>query len=552
MTETAALQDVLILLLTLIVCVPLGQRLRIGSVFTFLVAGVLIGPSLFGLIDNIDAAESLGHFGVVFLLFAVGLELKVERLRLFGWRVIGLAFAQIAVTTIVLGAVALAVGLEPMDALVVGTGLSLSSTAVVLQSLGERTPLTAPLGRTTLAILLLQDLLVGPALIFVSVAADSSADLAEALLAAALKTAVVVVVIFSVERTVLRRLLRYAAVGSAPEVFTGMTLFLVLATSWVTEQAGLSLALGAFLAGLMVADTEFRHQVAADIQPFRGLFLGLFFTAVGMTIDVNLAIDRAGAITVLVIGLIAGKWLVLTGLALAFGVPRRRAIALGGLLGQGSEFAFVLFALSADGGLLARDLASLLTVAVGVSMAVSAVGTAVVRHRLRARMMARSTLGRLSEEGGRLSGHVVVAGFGQVGMAVTRHLLGQHISIVVLDLNARRVSASRARGLPVFYGNATRLDVLRAAHLDRASVLVVAVPEAEAAEQITAVARAACPRLHIMVRVPDSDWVQRLRKAGANAVALDGLTTALELAERVVLVHEPAPVPANDVRPASP
>lgn len=539
--EESFLQDFLILLLALLVFVPLFQRLRISTVLAYLAAGVAIGPYSLGLIRNIEAAESIGEFGVVFLLFSVGLELKFERFRLFGVRAFGLGAAQVFVTSAVLGAAAWALAMPLTVAVLVGGALALSSTAVVLQLLGERGPMTGPLGRMVLPILLVQDIAVGPLLVFVSVAATGAQEFGGALGLAALKSLAVLVVIFAVERTVLRPLLRIAAGTDASEVFIGATLLLVIGIGWMTELAGLSMALGAFLAGMMVADTEFRHQVAADIQPFRGLLLGLFFMAVGMSLDLPYAFEQAGIIILLVVGLMATKAVLLAALAWAFRVERRRALALGGLLSQGSEFAFVVITLAAGYGLLERGHAQSVTIAVGLSMAVTAAGMSIANRLSRKRMqISPSVLGKLETERGELAGHVVVAGFGQVGKAVARHLAGQRVPILVLDLHARRVAASRARGLPVFYGDAARLDVLRGAQLDRAAALVVALPDAELVEQVVAVARRAYPELRIFARVPDREWVRRIQKAGANAVALEGLTTALELAERVILVYQPA------------
>jgi CPA2 family monovalent cation:H+ antiporter-2 len=242
----------------------------------------------------------------------------------------------------------------------------------------------------------------------------------------------------------------------------------------------------------------------------------------------------------MVVGLVAIKAVLLAGLAALFGVPRDRALSLGGYLSQGSEFAFVLLALAAHRGLIVAEQAQLLTVAIGISMAVTPIGVLIVRRMLSAREReAPSLLGNLEQERSEISGHVVIAGFGQVGMAVARYLAGEHIPVLILDLSTRRVTASRARGLPVFYGNAARIDVLRAAHLDRAHALVVAMPESATAEQVTAVARQSFGDLRIFTRVHDEEWVRKVQKAGANAVVLDGLTTALDLAERVMLFYRP-------------
>ncbi len=543
--EELILQDFLVLLLAVLVFVPLFQRVHISTVLAYLVAGIVIGPFGFGLISNVSAAEHLGEFGVVFLLFAVGLELKFERFRLFGARVFALGVAQVVVTTMVLGAIASLFGLPMIVAVLIGAALALSSTAVVLQLLAERSPMSGALARLVLPILLVQDMMVGPLLVFASVAAQGHGGLGAALGLAALKSLLVIAVILAIERTILRPLLRMAASVDAPEVFTGVTLLLVIGAGWISEMAELSMALGAFVAGLMVADTEYRHQVAADIQPFRGLLLGLFFMSVGMSLDIALAWEQAAWIVLLVAGLMTIKAAVLAGLALAFRIRRERAVPLGAWLSQGSEFAFVILALSASLGILEREQAQILVLTVGASMAVTAAGSTLINVLWRNRAKAApSVLGKLDREAGELVGHVVVAGFGQVGKAVARHLYAQHVPILVLDLHPRQVAASRTRRLPVFYGDATRLDILRAARLDQAAALVVALPEVEMVEQVTSISRRSFPQLRIFARVPDSDAVARVRKAGANAVAIEGLTTALELAERVILVYEQLETPA--------
>ena len=540
MNEQPYLHEVLILLVALLVFVPLFQRLRFGAMLGYLTAGVVIGPSVLGLVGSGDETKALAELGVVLLLFSVGLEISPERLRLFGRRTYGLAITQVVVTTLVFAGCARLAGLEATSALVVGGALALSSTAVVLELLKERGRMSGQLGRTAIAILLVQDFAVAPMLVFVNTAGESGDKLVGALGISAVKFFITVTLLLLAERVILRPLLRLAASAGAPEVFTGATLLLVLGAGWATDQAGLSMALGAFLAGIMVADTEFRHQVHADIQPFRGLLLGLFFITVGMTLDIGYASQRAGTLALMVVGLVAIKAVLLAGLAALFGVPRDRALSLGGYLSQGSEFAFVLLALAAHRGLIVTEQAQLLTVAVGISMAVTPIGVLIVRRMLSAREReAPSLLGNLEQERSEISGHVVIAGFGQVGMAVARYLAGEHIPVLILDLSTRRVTASRARGLPVFYGNAARTDVLRAAHLDRAHALVVAMPESATAEQVTAVARQSFEDLRIFTRVHDEEWVRKVQQAGANAVVLDGLTTALDLAERVMLFYRP-------------
>ncbi len=545
LNEHNYIQDVLILLVALLAFVPIFQRLKIGSALAYLTAGMVIGPSVLGLFSGGDETRTLAELGVVFLLFAVGLEVSNERLRLFGKRAFLLAGAQVLVTTAILTGCGMMLGLSPAAAVVVGGALTFSSSAVVFQILSERGQMTGQFARSTIAILLVQDLMVAPMIVIAAALGNGGESVAIPLGMAALKFGLVLVAFILFERTVLRSLLRLAAETGAPEVFTGLTLLLVLGIGWVTEEAGLSMALGAFLAGKMVADTEYRHQVAADIQPFRGLLLGLFFMTVGMTLDLRFAALNAPTLVALVVGLMAIKTAVLFALALAFGAPRGRGLALAALLSQGSEFAFVLLALAFDSRLLDAEARQLLTVAVGVSMALTPLGALILTRFGPKGRGGVSLLGNLDRESGEVRNHVVIAGFGQVGMAVARYLAGQHVPVLILDLSARRVRASRVRNLPVFYGNAGRTEVLRAAHLERAHALVVSVPEAATAEQITILARRTFPKLKIFVRAPDEDWIARMRTAGANAVVLDGLTTALELAERVMLVYAPEGEPAT-------
>jgi hypothetical protein len=269
------------------------------------------------------------------------------------------------------------------------------------------------------------------------------------------------------------------------------------------------------------------------------LLLGLFFITVGMGLDLSYAWAHLEVVAALVIGIAAVKFAMTFALALISGLPRGRAAALAALLAQGSEFAFVLLPIGVSGAFITAKQHQLLAVAVTLSMMLTPMG-AMLADKIGSRIKrAPSQLGDLDSEIGAIRGHVLIAGFGQVGMAVARFLAGEGVPLLILDLTPRRVTASRARGLPVFYGNAARRDVLRAAGLDRAQALVVAVPDPAAAEQITAIARQSFRHLRIFVRAPEESWISRMRTAGADAIVLDSLTTALDLAERVMLVHEP-------------
>ncbi len=486
------------------------------------------------------SARELADLGVVFLLFNLGLELKIERLRLIGARVYVLALIQLVVTAGAIASLAHMLGIGIEGALVIGGALALSSTAVVLRVLRDLGRTLTQLGRITIAILLVQDIAVGPLLVLTKALAATGGSLPQALLLALGKGALVLVLVVLLARFALRPVLAFLAALDADEIFTAMTLLLVLGASFATEQAGLSMALGAFLAGLMVADTEYRHQIAADIGRFRGLLLGFFFMTVGMTVDLSFAIAHLGPVIGIATGLLLLKALLLLGLAVGLGFGRRLAGELAGLLAQGSEFGFVLLALAAGSGLLADDAVQLLTIAIALSMAVTAVVATLGRDLLnRLEGHAAASLPELAAETGSARNHIVVIGFGQVGMALTRHLVGLRIPVLALDYDPRRVRASRERHLPVYFGNAMRVDVLRAAHVGQSRLVVVALPNVVIGERVVGLLRSLFPRLRLLARAPDDDSASRLRKAGADAVVVDGLTTALDLAQRAVLLYEP-------------
>ena len=533
------MRDVLILLIALLALVPLFIRVRLGNVLAYLTIGVVVGPLGLGLISGDESTEALGELGVVFLLFSIGLEINVERLRLFGLRTYGMALLQIPVTAVPLAMLAHLAGLSFSGSLLIGGALAVSSTAIVIQLLSERGQMTGQVGRAAIAILLMQDLAVAPMIVLVTAYGAAEQSLGAALGLASIKFVIFVLLIAVGQRLALRPLLRLAASAGEPEVFTAAALLLVLGIGWLSQEVGLSMALGAFVAGLLVADTEFRHQVSADIEPVRGLLLGLFFVSVGMSLELRFAIAHLPTIAAVVAAAMAVKALAMFVVARTFRLSSPRALALAGLLAQGSEFAFVLLPLGIGNGLIDRPTAQAVTVAVGLTMVIMPIGALAFDLITQRFFRGQPSLGDLESESGEIKGHVVIAGFGQVGMSVARFLVGEQVPILALDLSQQRVAESRSRGLPVFYGNATRKDVLRASRLDQAQVLVVVVPDPKTAEQITAIARQSFRHLRIFVRAPDESWVPKLRAVGADAIVLDSLTTALDMAERVMIVHAP-------------
>lgn len=535
------MEQTLATLLTFVAFAAVFLRLRIGIIVGLLVAGIAIGPFGAGLISDVGTVAALAELGVIFLLFNVGLEIRLGRLRVFEPRVYVLAVIQIAATTAAIAGLAHMLGLAWDVAVVAGSALALSSTALVFQVLADLGRSVTQLGRVAIATLLVQDLAVGPLLVGVNLIGNGGSGGGAAFVTLALGGGVALAAVVVVSRFLLPPVLRAVAALRAPELFTGLVLLVVLAASWTTGHAGLSSALGAFVAGLMVADTEFRHQIVADIAPFRGLLVGLFFMTVGMKIDLGVAAEDLLTVIALTVGLIAIKGVVLGAAALALGYGPRLALELGVLLAQGSEFSFVVFGAAAAVGILAPEEANLLIVAVALSMAVTALAASFGRQLLdRLEGPAKSPLSDLDAGTAAQRGHVLIIGFGQIGMALTRHLIQLGLRPLVLDFSAQRVRTAQARNFPVFYGNAARSDVLHAAHVAQAELVVVAVPDAEVSMRIVSLIRRLAPSMRILARAPTAEDVAAISAAGANAVVIDGLSTAIDLAERVVLLHSGA------------
>lgn len=531
MSEYGKLLDVLILLLAAIISVPLLQRLRVSPVLGYLGAGIVVGPHVLGFIREVEDAQRLAEFGVVFLLFSIGLDLPLQRLRAVWRYLFGLGLAQVAATAAVIGLAAYALGASPTAAAVIGGALSLSSTATVLQLLAERGELAARFARVSIAILLFQDLAVVPQLTLLPLLAGDEAALGPALALALVKAAVALALIIFVGRVVLRPVYRLIASARNPEVFAATNLLVVLGTGWLTAEFGMSMALGAFLAGLMLAETEFRHQVEADIRPFRGLFLGLFFITVGMVIDVPRVAENLGTVVAIAASLLAGKTVLLIALCRLFGLGTAVAARVGLLLAQCGEFAFVVFGLAIALGVLPSDLGLMLIATVALTMATTPL-LAGLGKRAYAALETRGgpETARLQDDARDLADHVIIAGYGRVGQIVARLLAARGVPYLAIDLDMRRVTEERGRGIPLYYGDASRREMLHAAGSARAQAVVVTLDQADAAERIVALLRQDHPDLTIIARGRDAEHGRKLQQAGATAITLEAVEPGLQMA----------------------
>jgi monovalent cation:proton antiporter-2 (CPA2) family protein len=530
---TTGLIQVAVFLAAAAIAALLGRFLRMGAVLGYLAAGVVIGPFVLGPYFGLDDVESIlnfGAFGVVMLLFVIGLELRPIRLWSMRSAIFGLGTAQLTATSVVLGAAGIAVGLTTREALFIGLGLSLSSTAFALQVLEERGEINTRHGRLAFSVLLFQDLAAIPLIALVPLFAAGGAERpAMDLRTAAFAIATIVGVVL-VGRFLLSRVFRLVAATSVREAMTATALLTVVGVALVMEAAGLSAALGAFIAGALLADSEYRHQIEADIAPFEGLLLGLFFIAVGMSIDLSVLVGRPMELLGIVVGLVAVKAVILFILGRWWGLKNDAATRLGLVISQGGEFAFVLFSAGALAGVIGRELASLLTLAVTLSMATTPL--LLVAHDMIRRGLTPEAPDYDTPPGG--DRHVIIAGFGRFGQIVARVLRARRVPFTALDTSIEQVDFVKRFGAKIYYGDAGRLDILRAAEADKALALVLAIDDVEGSLRVAQIVRHNFPDLPIYARARDRNHVHRLMDLGVSIIERETFLAALELTRRLL------------------
>lgn len=510
MHDASFLSETLIFLIAAVIVASIFQRLRSSLVLGYLVAGVIIGPGVLSLISGSKQVNNIAELGVVFLLFTIGLELSVDRLKLIWSQIFGVGTAQVVVTLFVIALAAWLAGFSAEVAVIIGGDLALSSTAVVLQLLSERGELSSRRGRLTFAILLLQDLAVVPLLALVPAFAGDGDDTVTALLWTLGKASLLLAAVAIAARLVVRPLFRAIAVGRNSELFAAVTLAVLLGMSWLTGTFGLSLAIGGFLAGLLLAETEYRHQVAADIQPFRRLLLGLFFMTVGISLDLNIIVENTLLVLGLMVGLIALKATITAVMCRISGVSLANSINTALVLGQVGEFGF---------GLLEPREATILSAVIALSMAATP-GLAYLGKRAHSRLEARLAEHQhdMREESTDLKEHVIVAGFGRVGQSVVKTLAAAGIPYVAVECEPTRVAEARSQGLSVYFGDASRIEMLEALGADRARAAVIILDNAIATERVVHLLHRRFPKPDIFVRARDNAHKRRLTDAGASGI----------------------------------
>ncbi len=527
------LAEAAIFLAAAVVAVPLSRRLGLGAVLGYLAAGVAIGPWCLGLVGKVDSVMHFAELGVVLLLFIIGLELQPSRLWVLRRSVFGLGSAQVVVTGAIIAAAAMAFGVDWKVALVIGLGLAMSSTAFVLQALAERNQLTARFGRSSFAILLFQDLAIIPLLAVIPLlGAAPGGDGDSRLLSAAVAIATIAAVVVG-GRLLLRPLLQIIAHTRIQEIFTAAALLVVIGVALLVSSVGLSMSLGAFLAGVLLADSEFRHELEADIEPFKGLLLGLFFISVGMSVDLGLIVAQPFVVVGGVIALMLVKAVVLYGVGRAARHDAASARSLAATLAQGGEFAFVLFNLAATHGVMPRDLVGLLVAVVSLSMAatplVLALNDALARRLQRDRASPAFDVIPATEDS-----TVIIAGFGRVGQIVARILLVRRIGFTALDISAEQVETVRKFRRTVYFGDASRLELLTAARADRARLFVLAIDDVQASIRTAETVRRHFPNLRILARARNRFHAYRLMDLGIQLIERETLHASLNLARGVL------------------
>ncbi len=526
MEEPNFLTSAFIYLLAAVVAVPVFKRLGLGSILGYLVAGMVIGPWGFGVIRDVNAILQFSEFGIAMLMFLIGLELKPSTLWQLRRRLLGLGTMQVGISTLIIGLLVYMSGVSLGMSLAVGIGLALSSTPIALQTLEERGQSKTDVGEATFAVLLFQDLSIIPVLAFVPIL-GAGGQTTDFILETELKILAVLAFFVFSSRFLLRPVFRYIAMTGLREVFTSFSLFLVVGSGLLTELAGVSMALGTFMAGVLLADSEYRHELELNIEPFKGLLMGLFFIAVGMTVDIGLFIADPIEILVLVGALMTVKGLVLLAIARSAGFTLNDQIFFALLIAPAGEFAFVMISLLTSAAMMPAAVAAKLLVVASVSMLFAPL-TIFVRD-----MVTRYTTSLEDHESDVEAdeGHVIIAGFGRFGQIIGRLMLSLKIPTVIVDSNPNHIETLSKFGYKVFYGDITRLDLLEAAGAKDARLLILAMDDPNAVMKAAKIASKHFPKLTKLARASTRGDVMNLREAGVDHVRRESFASSLEIGE---------------------
>jgi monovalent cation:H+ antiporter-2, CPA2 family len=541
--EGTVLEDVLLLLAATIAVVVGLRRLRMPPIIGFLAVGMTVGPHALGWVATTETTRALAEFGVVFLLFTLGLEFSLPRLIATRGEVFLLGSLQVGATTAAVAAIAMAFDVPLPVAVVLGGAVAMSSTAIVLQQLTQQGELNRTHGRLAFGTLLFQDLAVVPFLALAGVLASADATISTPEISfAVVKAAIALVIVLAAGRWLLRPLFHEIAASGAPELFTFAVLFVAIGAAWSTHAAGLTFALGAFLAGMMLAETEYRYQVEAGIRPFRDTLLGLFFVTIGMQLDVPGLVRHLPAVTAILAGMLLLKTVIVMLAARGFAGQWFKALRTGIVLSEGGEFGFALLTLLLQNRLIGSEITQPVLAAITLSMVLSPF---LIRHNKRIAQLvlresgpAQTALARIDAATQALAAreHVLLCGYGRVGQNVARVLESQGFEYLAMDLDPSRVRTAREAGDPVIYGDAADERILHSVGLERASAVIVTFADPERSLRIVEAVRRARAFVPLLVRTMDDSQLEELHAAGATEVVPETLEAALTLVSHALLV----------------
>jgi len=534
------LDSVLVLLAAAVAAVALCRALKLPALVGYLATGLALGPHAFAIASNAEETQSLAEFGVVFLMFSIGLEFSLAKLHAMRRVVFGLGSAQVAATILLALAAALALGLAWQAGFALGAIAAMSSTAIVSKLLAERGELDTAQGRNVIGVLLFQDLAVVPLLVLLPALAEPRA-LGPAVLAALGKAALALALVVLAGPALMRGWLGAAARARSNEVFVLNVLLIILLAAFLTRLAGLSLVLGAFLAGMLISETEYRFQVEEDIRPYRDVLLGLFFVTVGMLLDLRVVAAHAGLVAALFVALVGGKFVLIALLARVFRVAGGTALRVALALANGGEFGFVLLPLAGLAGVLSIDLMQAFLAAMVLSMLAApiiiAASDAIVLRLSRSEWMLRSLeLHRVAAQSMSVERHVIILGYGRNGQRLARLLEAESVRYVALDLDPQRVREAALAGDNVVFADSSRREALVAAGIARAAAVVVTFADVNAALRVLAHIHALNPAVPMIARARDEADIPRLRQAGATEVVPEAFESGVMLASHTLVV----------------
>jgi CPA2 family monovalent cation:H+ antiporter-2 len=531
MHDISYLRDILVLLFASVFVVIIFQEIGLSPALGYVVAGTMIGPFGFGIVSGVETTKSIAELGIVFMLFAIGLELTFARLMTIKKYVLGFGGLQIALTSTVIYFICKYYFKMSSEAsIIVGSALAMSSTAIVMQVIAENAEQSTRVGRLSFSILLMQDLVVIPILVLLPILKNTQLNITHALGGAIADAVIAMAIIFFIGRIAIRPLYRLIAKSNSDVLFLSLTLIVVLGSAYITNHLGMSFALGAFIAGLLVAETEYRYRVEEEILSLKSILLGLFFMTIGMSFDFDMLMKSFPYIVLISLSLIILKASIIIGLCRLFKFPLAPAIHAGLLLSQGGEFAFVVFLIAVQQDFLSPNISQFLMTTVTFTMALTPI-LANIGRKTKAYFYTKEILrdNKIKREIGQISKHVVIIGFSKVGRIVSYILRKKNINYLILENNHRVATFQRNKGFNIYYGDALNIDILRHIGVDKAESVVIAIEDEFACMKITRFIHENFPNVAVITKSENINNADRLKKVGASFVVAKNVETGLQL-----------------------